>query len=57
MQINEKKFLKKELQLNETPNVIDIKPLMGQLNYVDLLHEGETYRLRITKFRKLILTK
>lgn len=57
MQINEKNFLKKELQLSETPNVIDIKPLMGQLNYVDLLHEGETYRLRITKFRKLILTK
>jgi hemin uptake protein HemP len=57
MQTKEKSFPKKEAQLNETPNVIDIKPLMGQLNYVDLLHEGETYRLRITKFRKLILTK
>lgn len=57
MQIKEKDFLKKEIQLNETPHVIDIKPLMGDLNYVDLLHEGETYRLRITKFRKLILTK
>lgn len=57
MQIKEKDFPKKEIQLNETPHVIDIKPLMGDLNYVDLLHEGETYRLRITKFRKLILTK
>lgn len=57
MQIKEKDFPKKEIQLNETPHVIDIRPLMGDLNYVDLLHEGETYRLRITKFRKLILTK
>lgn len=57
MQTKDKSFLKKETQLNETPNVIDIRPLMGDLNYVDLLHEGETYRLRITKFRKLILTK
>ncbi len=57
MQTKDKSFLKKETQLTETPNVIDIRPLMGELNYVDLLHEGETYRLRITKFRKLILTK
>jgi hemin uptake protein HemP len=57
MQTKEKSFPKKESQLNETPNVIDTRALMGELNYVDLLHEGETYRLRITKFRKLILTK
>jgi hemin uptake protein HemP len=57
MQNKDKSFLKKETQLNAIPNVIDIKPLMGELNYVDLLHDGETYRLRITKFRKLILTK
>ena len=57
MQTKDKSFLKKETQLTEMPNVIDIRPLMGDLNYVDLLHEGETYRLRITKFRKLILTK
>jgi hemin uptake protein HemP len=57
MHTKDKSFLKKEAQLNETPKIIDIKPLMGELNYVDLLHEGETYRLRVTKFRKLILTK
>jgi hemin uptake protein HemP len=57
MYSKEKIFPTKETQLNTTPQVIDIKPLMGELNYVDLLHEGETYRLRITKFRKLILTK
>ena len=57
MQTKDESFLKKEAQLNETPKIIDIKPLMGELNYVDLLHEGETYRLRVTKFRKLILTK
>ena len=57
MQTKDKIFPTKETVLNEIPHVIDIKPLMGQLNYVDLLHEGETYRLRITKYRKLILTK
>jgi hemin uptake protein HemP len=57
MQTKDKSFLKREAPLNETPKIIDIKPLMGELNYVDLLHEGETYRLRVTKFRKLILTK
>jgi hemin uptake protein HemP len=57
MQTNDKSFPTKVTVLNEIPHVIDIKPLMGQLNYVDLLHEGETYRLRITKYRKLILTK
>jgi hemin uptake protein HemP len=57
MQTKDKSFPTKETVLNEIPHVIDIKPLMGQLNYVDLLHEGETYRLRITKYRKLILTK
>jgi hemin uptake protein HemP len=57
MQTKDKSFPIKETLLNEIPHVIDVKPLMGQLNYVDLLHEGETYRLRITKYRKLILTK
>lgn len=41
----------------ETNQTISSKDLMGQSNYLDIDHEGETYRLRITKFRKLILTK
>ncbi|MEY4481295.1 MAG: Hemin uptake protein hemP [Pseudomonadota bacterium] len=57
MQTKEKGFLTREAALNECPQVLDIKPLMGKLNYLDILHEGETYRLRVTKFRKLILTK
>lgn len=57
MQTKEKGFLTREASLNECPLVLDIKPLMGKLNYLDILHEGETYRLRVTKFRKLILTK
>ncbi|MEY2652069.1 MAG: Hemin uptake protein hemP [Bacteroidota bacterium] len=57
MQTKEKGFLTREASLNECPQVLDIKPLMGKLNYLDILHEGETYRLRVTKFRKLILTK
>jgi hemin uptake protein HemP len=57
MQSKEKSFLTREASTNECPKVLDIKPLMGKLNYLDILHEGETYRLRVTKFRKLILTK
>jgi hemin uptake protein HemP len=37
--------------------LIDSKDLMGKSNYLDIAHEGEVYRLRITKYRKLILTK
>jgi hemin uptake protein HemP len=57
MQAKEKSFLTREAASNECPQVLDIKPLMGKHNYLDILHEGETYRLRVTKFRKLILTK
>jgi hemin uptake protein HemP len=37
--------------------LVDSKELMGKSNYLDIAHEGEVYRLRITKYRKLILTK
>ena len=37
--------------------LIDSKELIGKSNYLDIAHEGEVYRLRITKYRKLILTK
>ncbi len=62
MQIKKKDFLTREIDNPETqpPQVskaIDIKPLMGEQNYIDLIHEGERYRLRVTKYRKLILTK
>ncbi|MEO0047374.1 MAG: Hemin uptake protein hemP [Pseudomonadota bacterium] len=57
MKTKEKGFLTRETASNEFPQLLDIKPLMGKLNYLDILHEGETYRLRVTKFRKLILTK
>jgi hemin uptake protein HemP len=62
MQIKKKDFLTREIDNPETQppqssKAIDIKPLMGRQNYIDLIHEGECYRLRITKYRKLILTK
>ncbi len=60
MQIKKKDFLTREIENSEVPQAskaIDIKPLMGRQNYIDLIHEGECYRLRITKYRKLILTK
>jgi len=42
---------------NTDVKLIDSKELMGKFNYLDIAHEGEVYRLRITKYRKLILTK
>lgn len=60
MQIKKKDFLTREIENSPVPQAskaIDIKPLMGEQNYIDLIHEGERYRLRVTKYRKLILTK
>jgi hemin uptake protein HemP len=60
MQIKKKDFLTREIENSQVPQAskaIDIKPLMGEQNYIDLIHEGERYRLRVTKYRKLILTK
>ena len=57
MTTNEINFPKKELvQLNNQPP-INSKSLFGQSNYLDIAHEGEIYRLRLTKLNKLILTK
>ncbi|MFM8760137.1 MAG: hemin uptake protein HemP [Polynucleobacter victoriensis] len=50
------KFLTKDSS-QETAQLIDSKQLVGKLGYLNILHEGEVYRLRVTKFRKLILTK
>lgn len=50
------KFLTKD-NSQEAAKLIDSKELVGKLGYLNILHEGEVYRLRITKFRKLILTK
>ncbi len=50
------KFLTKDSN-EETAKLISSKELVGKLGYVNILHEGEVYRLRVTKFIKLILTK
>ncbi len=39
------------------PKVISSEILLGRMRQVLILHEGETYQLRITKLGKLILTK
>jgi hemin uptake protein HemP len=49
-------FFTREVEKVAT-KLIDSKELMGESNYLDIAHEGEVYRLRITKYRKLILTK
>ena len=54
---NEHTLPKKEDQKMKNHPPIDSKSLMGQSNYLDIAHEGEIYRLRITKLKKLILTK
>jgi hemin uptake protein HemP len=40
---------------NQLP--IKSKDLIGAREYLEILHEGHIYRLRITKLKKLILTK
>jgi hemin uptake protein HemP len=49
-------FSTREVEKSDV-KLIDSKELMGKSNYLDIAHEGEVYRLRITKYRKLILTK
>jgi hemin uptake protein HemP len=49
-------FFTREVEKTDT-KLIDSKELMGKSNYLDIAHEGEVYRLRVTKYRKLILTK
>lgn len=46
--------------VKKTPSTIaplDSKLLIGPQGYVDILHAGNVYRLRITKYGKLLLTK
>lgn len=38
-------------------STIDSKALFGNNNEVLILHEGATYKLKITRFGKLILNK
>ncbi len=40
-----------------TPAVLDAQALLGQRNEVVIRHREETYRLRLTRNGKLILTK
>ena len=43
---------------NQAPSsVLTSKELLGERRELIILHEGELYRLRITKNNKLILTK
>ncbi len=36
---------------------IDSKEIFDQTNTITIVHDGQTYHLRITKANKLILTK
>lgn len=40
-----------------TPRRIDSRELFRDSNQVEILHQGATYRLQITRLGKLILTK
>lgn len=40
-----------------TPPLVDVGALLGEGREAVLVHNGETYRLRITASNKLILTK
>jgi hemin uptake protein HemP len=49
-------FLAIELKNNQ-PKVILSKTLFGKEKQIVILHEGQQYQLRLTKYKKLILTK
>ena len=57
MTTNEINFPKREEHKSKNQSPVNSKSLLGQSNYLDIAHEGEIYRLRITKLKKLILTK
>ncbi|QWD64520.1 hemin uptake protein HemP [Polynucleobacter sp. MWH-UH2A] len=41
----------------ESPKIISSSALLGKQNQILIVHDGQLYQLRITKLRKLILTK
>jgi len=41
----------------EFPKTISSTALLGKQNQIFIVHDGQRYQLRITKLRKLILTK
>ena len=41
----------------EYPQTISSAALLGKQNQIFIIHDGQRYLLRITKLRKLILTK
>ena len=43
--------------LQSPPLTVDSKALFGANNEILILHDGATYRLKITRFGKLILNK
>ena len=43
--------------LQSPPLTVDSKALFGANNEILILHDGATYRLKITRFNKLILNK
>ncbi|GAB3265131.1 hemin uptake protein HemP [Chitinimonas naiadis] len=56
MSIETKPPLSKPLPVAPAP-VIDVATLMGKHAEISIRHRGETYRLRLTRNGKLILTK
>jgi hemin uptake protein HemP len=41
----------------EFPKTISSAALLGKHNQIFIVHDGQRYQLRITKLKKLILTK
>lgn len=49
--------LAREKDKKKAPKRVQLKDLMGDENEVLIEHAGQSYRLRITRQNKLILTK
>ncbi|WP_215295494.1 MULTISPECIES: hemin uptake protein HemP [unclassified Polynucleobacter] len=49
--------LKPNASCRDLPQIISSKTLLGPKELIFIEHDGHRYQLRITKLRKLILTK
>jgi len=54
---NSNQGLAKDQSPHRLPKTISSEALLGRMKQIFILHDGNSYQLRITKLGKLILTK
>ncbi|NBV01153.1 MAG: hemin uptake protein HemP [Burkholderiaceae bacterium] len=57
MAVVESERLEIKIQYLNGRRAIAARELMGETNKIVIIHDGETYELRLTRFGKLVLNK